>query len=1084
MPQTILVVDPARGGGFDRITKVLGRLGLASYRACTVEDALQYLAVRAQADPAVVVIANETPDPFAIAEEIQGAAPYAHVVFLADEARAHELAAGLDHGSVLKGARWAVSLSDEERIAEVLACALGVARPDRNGARDDGAVSDHGGEAFAFADKLPLMAWSATARGAIDYFNEEWESALGISREDLVRHGWIGFTHDADRPRVQAAWERALTKRGRFKVEARLRADDGRWPWCQLEARQGETAGGGGRWYGSCVVRHGWHSVEDAWRFLNEVTRQITESLDYEAALARLAQAVVPTFADLCAVDVINDKGVLECASLAHEKPYLVREIMNRRPSRAIGRLTAADVARTGEPQLVTHLEPSVVDALVPDAQSRAFFRSLGLRSLLRLPLRARARTVGVITFVLSGFGTRHYTEDDLVLATHIAQQGAIAVENARLYRLACDEVEERRRAEAALATSEGRYRSLVEASAQIVWGLDVSGRARDDMPGWRAFTGQSRREVAGHGWMRVLGSRDRAVLRRRFARPGNDHAPIVREADLAVADGSHRRVTLRIVPFFDDEGHLREWIAAAADVTREKTATELLAHEKERLAVTLNSLGEAVVTIDTEGRIVLFNRVAQALTGWPQAEALGQPVDAVLHLLEMRTRARREDVARCLFELHDRAGSYERLILRARDGGERFVVCTGALVPDPDGRIVGAVAVFRDITTQQKLEEDCLKARKLESVGVLAGGIAHDFNNILTAVIGNVALAKMLVPAGDRAGHALDEAEKAAWRARGLTQQLLTFARGGAPVKRAASLGDLLRDVVPFALAGSKAKCSVSVADDLWGLAFDPGQLSQAVSNLVLNAAQAMPSGGLVSIEAGNVRVSSEDLLPVRPGRYVRITIADAGAGIPPPHLDKIFDPYFTTKEGHSGLGLATTYSIVRRHEGAIKVESEEGRGTRFEIYLPAEEAAKPPAPPLPAKAHRRRVLVMDEDDALLRLLSTLLDHLGCEAQVVRGGGRAVDVYAQAMREGEPFAAVILDPTVPAGGEEGECLRRLRALDPDVRVIAWSRHADAPVMRDFGRFGFCGAIAKPCELRDLEGVIGRMLVENDERLR
>ncbi len=1082
MSHTILVVDPAPGGGFERITDVLARLGLASYRACTVEDALGYLAARDRADPAVAVITDETPHPFVVAEKIQDAAPFAHVVFVADGARADELAAGLHHSPVSKGARWAVSPPDEERIGEILACALGAARWHRIKAQGKGTVGQ--GAPWALADKLPLMAWSATACGAMDYFNAEWESVLGLSCRDLTRHGWIAFAHDSDRPRTQVAWERALTEGVPFTVEARLRARDGRWLWCKLEARQGGGSADDGRWYGSCVVLHAARSVEDTWRFLSEVTRQITESLDYEATLANLAQAVVPTFADWCAVDVINEKGVLERASLVHENPELVREIMKRRSSATVGQWSAEDVVHTGKPQLVTNLEQSVIDAVVPDPQARGFFRSLGLRSLLRLPLKARGRTVGVITFVLSGPGRRYYTEDDLSLATRIAQQGAIAVENARLYRRARDEVEERRRAEAALAMSEGRYRSLVEASAQIVWGLDVSGCARDDMPDWRAFTGQSRQDVAGRGWMAPLDPRDHEALRARFAQRGPGYEPIVREADLVAADGGRRCVMLRILPLFDDEGRLREWIAAATDITREKTANELLAREKERLAVTLNSLGEAVVTIDTEGRVALFNRVAQGLTGWSEHEALGQPVDAVLHLLEGGSRARRKHVARRLLDIDGRAGSYERFFLRARDGDERLVVCTAAPIRGPGGQVVGGVAVFRDITAQQKLEEDFLKAQKLESVGVLAGGIAHDFNNILTAVIGNIALAKMLVPNGDRVDHALSEAEKAAWRARGLTQQLLTFARGGAPVKREASLGDLLREAVPFALAGSKAKCSILVADDLWGLAFDPGQLSQAVSNLVLNAAQAMPSGGLVAIEAGNAEVSSDDLLAVRPGRYVRIVVCDAGVGIPPSHLDKIFDPYFTTKEGRSGLGLATTYSIIRRHEGTIRVESEEGRGTRFEVYLPAEDVAKQVAHPSAGKARRGRVLVMDDDDALLRLLSTLLDHLGYEVSAARDGRRALEVYAEAMRKGEPFAAAILDLAILAGAGGEECLRQLRKLDPNVRAIASSGHANDPVMADFRRLGFCGAITKPYQLRELEEVIGRALVENRERLR
>ncbi len=366
----------------------------------------------------------------------------------------------------------------------------------------------------------------------------------------------------------------------------------------------------------------------------------------------------------------------------------------------------------------------------------------------------------------------------------------------------------------------------------------------------------------------------------------------------------------------------------------------------------------------------------------------------------------------------------------------------------------------------------------------MLAGGIAHDFNNILTAVIGNITLAKMLVPGVDRVNHALSEAEKAAWRARGLTQQLLTFARGGAPVKREGSLAVLLREAVPFALAGSQAKCHVVVADDLWTVAFDPGQLSQAISNLVINAAQAMPFGGIIHIEARNAETAGEDPQVLPPGPHVRILVADTGNGIPKAHLTKIFDPYFTTREGHSGLGLATTYSIIRRHGGVIRVESEEGRGTQFEVYLPAQAAPTAPAKPVPRQRQRDRILILDDEPALLTLLAALLDYLGYETSAAQDGAQAVADYAQALREGRPFAAVILDLTVPAGVGGEECLRRLRSLDPDVRAIVSSGYCHDPIMADFARFGFRAAITKPYQLHELEETIRGVLVENGEHLR
>ena len=1081
VPHTILVVDALGGACFERVVSTVKRVVPTSYHVGTAEEVVRHAA--AHDGPVTAVITSDTSAPLMIAEQIYAAAPVARILFVADEPGAAALALKLGDSPVSQGARWAVSPPDEERIAEALSRVLGAPGPFKAAARGRALVS--GIEAASVvAGKPAHMVWSAAADGAFDYYSAEWERVLGIAVADLNCHGWIALSHDADRSRVRLDWQRAISAGGHFQVEARLPVGGGRWSWCRLEARQGGAAQDAGRWYGDCVLLRAPSRIENSSRFLRKVARRITESLDYESTLASLAQAVVPTFADWCAVDVVNDAGGLDRASLSHVKPDLVRAIASRRPDADVSRWTALDVVRSGQPQLITRIDQAMIDAAVQDPQARAFFASLKLRSLIRLPLKARGRTVGVITFVLSGPGTRGYTQKDLPLAMEIAQQGAIAVENARLYRKAREEIEERRRAEEALATSEARYRSLIEASAQIVWGLDADGRARDDLPGWRAFTGQSPDEVAGYGWMEAFHPRDRTSLREQFPYRGPEVRTIVFQADLASTDGGYRSVVLRIVPLFDKQGRCREWIAAGIDVTREKTANELLAREKEQLAVTLNSLGEAVVTMDTAGRITLFNHVAQILTGWSQQEALGQPADEVVSLHDVGSGRRLRNIVGDVFHEDQRPRLGERRFLRARDGSERLVAYTAALIRDPVGRTVGAVAVLRDITARQRLEEDALKAQKLESVGVLAGGIAHDFNNILTAVIGNIALAQMLMPGADRVNHALCEAEKAAWRARGLTQQLLTFARGGAPVKREASLATLLRESVPFAFAGSKAKCHVAVADDLWTMAFDPGQLSQAISNLVCNAAQAMPAGGIIRIEASNAEVASEDPQALPPGRHVRIVVADTGDGIPKAHLGKIFDPYFTTRDGHSGLGLATTYSIIRRHGGVIRVQSEEGRGTQFEVYLPAQLASAVPAKSALHRRQRDRILVLDDEPALLTLLAALLDHLGYETCAAQDGAQAVTCYAQALREGRPFAAVILDLIVPAGVGGEECLRRLRSLDPDVRAIVSSGYCHDPIMADFARFGFRAAITKPYQLHELEQTIRGVLVENDEHLR
>ena len=1091
LSNTILVIDSQRGPCFERVARCVGRLQLALRRSRSLHDALRYLTeIRETPDdvPLAVVIHAATRSLVGIAERIYDVAPFVHILFVADEDVGTQLRLRLCERATLRTMRWMISPPTDDRLYESLSCAAQAACVVRDGnPADPGVVSvpEFGRHPeFVVTEILPQMMWAARADGVIDYYNRRWCLFAGVSQTELLCLGWQAFVHPEDRSLACAAWAHALKSGGSLDIEARLRTESGEWQWHRIQAEPQRTEDAVTRWFGTCIASYRRQDIEEPGQFLSDVARRVTENLDYESTLANLAHVVVPRFADWCAVDVVGTSGRLERMSVAHTDPRVAERIAAHRPDTEVTPLTAADVVRTGEMQLVTHIDQGLIDAVVQNPVQREFFASLALRSLLRIPLRVSGRTVGVISFVFSGPGTRRYTQADIPLATEIAQQGAIAVENARLYRVAREELEVRKRAEEALAISEARYRSLMEATTQIVWILDAEGNARGDWVNWRAFTGQSAAEVVGRGWIEALAPVDRAKLQGAFLANATAFKPLTAEVDLVFHGGGFRRVAMRIVPLFDALGQCREWIAAGTDITLKKAAANLLQREKEQLAVTLNSLGEAVVTTDIEGRIVLFNRVAQTLTGWPQQEVIGHLLNEVFCVVDARSRVPLTDPAARVLKTGELLGPADRVILRACDGVERIVAYTAAPIRDGASQVVGAVIVFRDITSEHKLEEDFLKAQKLESVGVLAGGIAHDFNNILTAVIGNIALAKMYTGTNDRIAHALSEAEKAAWRARGLTQQFLTFAKGGAPVRRPGSLADLLREAVPFALAGSNVKCTLSIDDDLWTLAFDPGQLSQAVNNLVINATQAMPAGGLIHIQAKNTELHDQDSVALPAGRYVRLVVADEGIGIARDHLDKIFDPYFTTKEGQTGLGLATAYSIIHRHEGVIQVQSEEGRGTRFEILLPAQGTKGVPLVARAGQESHGRILVMDDEVSLLQVVTALLSRLGYEVESARDGMEAVTCYQEAMAQNRPFAAVILDLTVPAGMGGEECLRHLQTMDPSVCAIVSSGYYNDPIIANFERFGFRGAITKPYQLHDLNAAIQRVIVENGERLR
>jgi signal transduction histidine kinase len=250
---------------------------------------------------------------------------------------------------------------------------------------------------------------------------------------------------------------------------------------------------------------------------------------------------------------------------------------------------------------------------------------------------------------------------------------------------------------------------------------------------------------------------------------------------------------------------------------------------------------------------------------------------------------------------------------------------------------------LIENITERKKMEEEILKAKKLESVGTLAGGIAHDFNNLLQAILGSISLAKMHADPGDKIHKFLDTAEKVSMRASDITKQLITFAQGGAPVKRTMYIGEFITNTVHFFLSGSNVTAKLYVESDLTPVDVDEGQIRQVIHSMVSNATEAMPEGGILTIAVENADIDVADELPLSEGKYVKVTLSDSGNGIPGENISRIFDPFFTTKEMGSqkgtGLGLAISYSIVKNHNGLITVESEVGVGTTFHIYLPASK-------------------------------------------------------------------------------------------------------------------------------------------------
>ncbi|MDT8334581.1 MAG: PAS domain S-box protein [Desulfurivibrionaceae bacterium] len=535
--------------------------------------------------------------------------------------------------------------------------------------------------------------------------------------------------------------------------------------------------------------------------------------------------------------------------------------------------------------------------------------------------------------------------------------------------------------------------------------------------------------------------------------------------------------------PIRDSLGDIVKCVVLYIDITELIQIRLALDEERERLSTTLESIADGVIAIDNRGSITLMNNAAAEITGWSRAEAVDQPICSVFKVADQGDSRYHGDLLDEI--IANNKSKVERLdntLLLNRQGKWRDIYLSAAPIHQYDRSHAGTIFVFRDITREKRLDEELAKANRLDSLGIFAGGIAHDFNNLLTGILGNVSLARLKTDP-DEKNRLLNETEKSTFRAKGLTQQLLTFAKGGMPVKKSVLIGELIKESVEFTLRGSGVSCDLKIADDLLPVEADEDQISQVIQNLVLNSRQAMSDqGGVIELTAGNVEIAADQEPLLAPGRYVKISITDRGAGIPKKIIDQIFDPFFTTKESGSGLGLATSYSIIRKHHGNITVESKRGKGTTFYLYLPAarEKPAAAPKTGTGVTGGSGRILIMDDEELVRKVTGSMLEHSGYDVELADAGAEAIEKYRKAAREGRPFAVVLMDLTIPNGMGGKEAVAALLAIDPAARVIAASGYSNDPVMADYRSYGFRQVIAKPYKIGELNEVVAEVIGAED----
>lgn len=514
--------------------------------------------------------------------------------------------------------------------------------------------------------------------------------------------------------------------------------------------------------------------------------------------------------------------------------------------------------------------------------------------------------------------------------------------------------------------------------------------------------------------------------------------------------------------------------LATAVDISARKKAQDALLEEKEKLRVTLLSIGDGVIATDTDGKILLINNAAEKLTGWKQDEAEGKHLSEIFIIQHETADKPLDNPVEMVLKTGVRYELSNHTILIAKDGTRRIIEDSAAPIMDSAGKIVGVVLVFRDMTEKIHLMEQAQRAERLEAIGVLAGGIAHDFNNILEGVFGYLGLAAVDVK-DEHVSNMLAEALKSIQRAKGLTSQLLTFARGGEPVKKNQSLVPVVRDSVQFALSGSNVRAKFHFADDLLNAEFDFNQISQVIENITLNALQAMPQGGTITVSCNNFYFNENDRSLPR-GNFVKISITDEGIGIPNELLPKIFDPFFTTKNRGHGLGLATSYSIILRHQGTIEVESEPGKGTTFHIYLPAAPVMHEAKTP-PTKAKRLaggKILILDDETIMQDIMVKFLKHLGFSAMVAGEGKEAIELFRRERNTEAPFDALIFDMTIKGGMSGKDTIREIRKIDPSIPAFVMSGYSEDLALSHPEQFGFNGSLSKPFKIEELEELLAR----------
>lgn len=639
------------------------------------------------------------------------------------------------------------------------------------------------------------------------------------------------------------------------------------------------------------------------------------------------------------------------------------------------------------------------------------------------------------------------------------------------------DNITDRKKSETALKASEERYRRITENAPDMIYRMSLpDGKYEYVSPASVPIYGYSPEEFYDNPFLlkKVIHPNSLHYFKEQWGNLIKGIVPDTYEYQITHKNGDTRWLNQRNVSIRNDNGELMAIEGIVTDITDRKQKEQAL-REKDRFQeALLNDMLTFVGILEANGDIIFVNNTPLQVTGVRLQDIKGKKFyDAPWWRYSDKARETViGDVEQCA------AGkSTERDIqVRIADGSLMWIEYSMHPILNEQGAVQYLIPEGRDITGRKRMEEVLQQSQKMEAISTLSGGIAHDFNNVLSVLKGNLSYALSIIKKEDELYEVLSDVLQGTAHAQNLTNQFLTFAKGGAPVKKVEDVNKIIGESARFASSGTKSRIDFKLSENLKTAEIDVGQINQVISNLVINADQAMPNGGIIFIKSENVSIETNSTLPLTAGAYIKISVKDQGTGIKDKHLSNIFDPYFTTKQEGSGLGLAVAYSIIKKHDGHIAVYSEEGKGTVFTIYLPASTSPfKEREDVNTPHQGQGRILVMDDQEPILRMISRMLDRMGYETETASNGVEAVNLCREAYNSKEPYDLVILDLTIPGGMGGEETVAELIKIDPNVKAIVSSGYSNNPIMSNYQDYGFCGVVSKPYSRQELSEVLNKI---------